>query len=150
MAYRTACLNAIAYLEKFGYSGAQAYLLLGAAPIEGRVSGVVDIPNACCSLYLPTAIFDFDVRPRSLARYGPIAVAAPYRPETTSRARAYRAVAGAAAGSRPELQDPVVAVAGASPTVAVAGGEPQRAIRCGHNGPQSPVLSDKQRCRIGQ
>jgi len=24
---------------------------------------VVDIPNACCSLYLPTAIFDFDVRP---------------------------------------------------------------------------------------
>jgi formamidase len=27
------------------------------------VSGVVDIPNACCSLYLPTAIFDFDVKP---------------------------------------------------------------------------------------
>jgi putative FmdB family regulatory protein len=24
---------------------------------------VVDIPNACCSLYLPTAIFDFEVRP---------------------------------------------------------------------------------------
>ena len=21
------------------------------------------MPNACCSLYLPTAIFDFDVRP---------------------------------------------------------------------------------------
>src|SRR5882757_10088504 len=63
MAYRNACLNAVAYLEKFGYSGAQAYLLLGAAPIEGRVSGVVDIPNACCSLYLPTAIFDFDIRP---------------------------------------------------------------------------------------
>ena len=41
----------------------EAYLLLGAAPIEGRVSGVVDIPNACCSLYLPTAIFDFDIRP---------------------------------------------------------------------------------------
>ena len=63
VAYRNACLNAVAYLEKFGYSGAQAYLLLGAAPIEGRVSGVVDIPNACCSLYLPTAIFDFDIRP---------------------------------------------------------------------------------------
>ncbi|MGH9101730.1 MAG: acetamidase/formamidase family protein, partial [Acidimicrobiales bacterium] len=60
-----ACLNAIAYLEKFGYSGDQAYLLLGSAPIEGRVSGVVDIPNACCSLYLPTAIFDFDIRPSS-------------------------------------------------------------------------------------
>jgi formamidase len=64
VAYRRACLNAIAYLEKFGYSGEQAYLLLGSAPIEGRISGVVDIPNACCSLYLPTAIFDFDIRPR--------------------------------------------------------------------------------------
>ena len=52
------------YLTTFGYSGEQAYLLPGAAPIEGRVSGVVDIPNACCSLYLPTAIFDFDIRPR--------------------------------------------------------------------------------------
>ncbi|MFD0854891.1 acetamidase/formamidase family protein, partial [Actinomadura adrarensis] len=63
MAYRNACLNAIEYLKTFGYSGEQAYLLLGAAPIEGRVSGVVDIPNACCSLYLPTAIFDFDIKP---------------------------------------------------------------------------------------
>src|SRR5437764_4432918 len=63
IAYRRACLNAVEYLKKFGYSGEQAYLLLGSAPIEGRVSGVVDIPNACCSLYLPTAIFDFDVKP---------------------------------------------------------------------------------------
>jgi formamidase len=63
VAYRRACLNAVEYLKKFGYSGEQAYLLLGAAPIEGRVSGIVDIPNACCSLYLPSAIFDFDVKP---------------------------------------------------------------------------------------
>jgi formamidase len=63
VAYRRACLNAIEYLKKFGYSGEQAYLLLGSAPIEGRISGVVDIPNACCSLYLPTGIFDFDIRP---------------------------------------------------------------------------------------
>lgn len=63
IAYRRACLNAIEYLKTFGYSGEQAYLLLGSAPIEGRISGVVDIPNACCSLYLPTAIFDFDIRP---------------------------------------------------------------------------------------
>ncbi|MEU8346402.1 formamidase [Actinomadura meyerae] len=63
LAYRNACLNAIEYLKKFGYTGEQAYLLLGSAPIEGRLSGVVDIPNACCSLYLPTAVFDFDVRP---------------------------------------------------------------------------------------
>ncbi|HUR85483.1 MAG TPA: formamidase [Solirubrobacteraceae bacterium] len=69
VAFRRACLNAIEYLKKFGYSGEQAYLLLGSAPIEGRVSGVVDIPNACCSLYIPTAIFDFDVRP---SKAGPV------------------------------------------------------------------------------
>ena len=63
LAYRRACLNAIEYLTKFGYSPEQAYLLLGAAPIEGRFSGVVDVPNSCATLYLPTAIFDFDVRP---------------------------------------------------------------------------------------
>lgn len=63
VAYRNACLNAVEYLKTFGYSGEQAYLLLGSAPIEGRISGVVDIPNACCSLYLPTGIFDFDIRP---------------------------------------------------------------------------------------
>src|SRR6188472_3201264 len=65
VAYRRACLNAVEYLKGFGYSGEQAYLLLGSAPIEGRISGVVDIPNACCSLYLPTGIFDFDVRPNA-------------------------------------------------------------------------------------
>ncbi|MHB1536412.1 MAG: formamidase [Acidimicrobiales bacterium] len=63
MAYRQACLNAVRYLQMFGYSGEQAYLILGSAPIEGRISGVVDVPNACCSLYLPVAIFDFDIRP---------------------------------------------------------------------------------------
>jgi formamidase len=63
LAYKRACLNAIEYLTKFGYSPEQAYLLLGAAPIEGRFSGVVDIPNSCATLYLPTAIFDFDIRP---------------------------------------------------------------------------------------
>jgi formamidase len=63
LAYKRACLNAVEYLRKFGYSGEQAYLLLGSAPIEGRISGVVDIPNACCSLYLPTQIFDFDITP---------------------------------------------------------------------------------------
>ncbi|MGW1679233.1 formamidase [Saccharopolyspora sp. NPDC002376] len=63
IAYRRACLNGIEYLKKWGYTGEQAYLLLGSAPVEGRISGIVDIPNACCTLYLPTAIFDFDVRP---------------------------------------------------------------------------------------
>ena len=38
-------------------------MILGAAPIEGRLSGVVDIPNSCSTVYIPTAIFDFDVAP---------------------------------------------------------------------------------------
>jgi formamidase len=63
LSYQRACLHAIDYLTKFGYSPEQAYLLLGAAPIEGRLSGVVDIPNSCSTVYLPTSIFDFDVRP---------------------------------------------------------------------------------------
>ena len=65
IAYRNACLNAIEYLKKFGYSGEQAYMIIGAAPVEGRVSAVVDLPNACCSLYLPTEIFDHDIRPNA-------------------------------------------------------------------------------------
>ncbi|MDD9206166.1 acetamidase/formamidase family protein [Georgenia sp. 10Sc9-8] len=63
LAYQRACLHAIDYLSKFGYSPEQAYLLLGAAPVEGRFSGVVDIPNSCATIYIPTAIFDIDVRP---------------------------------------------------------------------------------------
>ena len=54
VSYRRACLNAIEYLKKFGFTGEQAYLLLSCAPVEGRVSGIVDIPNACCTLALPT------------------------------------------------------------------------------------------------
>jgi formamidase len=64
VAYRRACLNAIEYLKKFGFTGEQAYLLLSCAPVEGRVSGIVDIPNACCTLALPTEIFDQDILPR--------------------------------------------------------------------------------------
>jgi formamidase len=65
IAYRQACLNAIEYLKKFGYSGAQAYSILGVAPVQGHISGVVDIPNACATLYLPTEIFDFDIMPNA-------------------------------------------------------------------------------------
>ena len=63
IAYRQACLNAIAYLTKFGLTGEQAYLLLSCAPVEGRVSGIVDIPNACCTLAIPTEIFDQNIFP---------------------------------------------------------------------------------------
>ena len=63
VAYRQACLNAINYMTKFGYSKAQAYSILGCAPVQGHISGVVDIPNACATLWLPTDIFDFDINP---------------------------------------------------------------------------------------
>src|SRR3984893_7120030 len=63
LAYQNACNHAIDYLMKFGYTDIQAYMILGTAPVEGRLSGVVDIPNACSKIYIPRAIFDFDVRP---------------------------------------------------------------------------------------
>lgn len=63
IAYRRACLNAIEYLKKFGYTGEQAYLLLSCAPVEGRVSGIVDIPNVCCTVAIPTEIFDKNILP---------------------------------------------------------------------------------------
>lgn len=65
IAYKQACLNAINYLTKFGYSPAQGYALLGSAPVQGHISGVVDIPNACATLWLPTEIFDFDINPNA-------------------------------------------------------------------------------------
>jgi formamidase len=63
VAYKRACLNAIEYLKKFGFTGEQAYLLLSCCPCEGRVSGIVDIPNACCTLALPTSIFERSILP---------------------------------------------------------------------------------------
>ncbi len=65
VSYRMACLNAIEYMKKFGYTGEQAYAILGTAPVQGKISGIVDIPNACATLYLPTEIFDFDITPNA-------------------------------------------------------------------------------------
>ena len=65
IAYRRACLNAIEYMKKFGYTGEQAYAILGTAPVEGHISGIVDIPNACATLFLPTEIFQFDIMPNA-------------------------------------------------------------------------------------
>jgi formamidase len=56
-------------------------LLLGSAPTEGRISGIVDIPNACCTLYVPTAILDFDIRPVRRGRVAETAESVPSRPE---------------------------------------------------------------------
>ena len=56
-------LNAIKYLAKFGFTEEQVYLLLSCCPCEGRISGIVDVPNAVATLAVPLAIFDRDVRP---------------------------------------------------------------------------------------
>jgi Predicted acetamidase/formamidase len=65
-AYRRACLQAIDYLKEFGYTGQQALHLLGTVPVEGRHSGVVDVPNACSTLALPTGAFEFDASPAGI------------------------------------------------------------------------------------
>lgn len=64
IAFRRACLNAIEYLKTLGYTGEQAYMLLSTAPVEGRINGIVDIPNACCTIAIPTQIFDRDIMPK--------------------------------------------------------------------------------------
>lgn len=65
IAYRRACLNAIEYMKKFGYTGEQAYAILGTAPVEGHIAGIVDIPNVCATVSLPTEIFSFDIKPNA-------------------------------------------------------------------------------------
>ncbi|EPS58027.1 formamidase [Genlisea aurea] len=42
----------------------QVYLLLSCCPCEGRISGIVDSPNAVATLAVPLAIFDQDIRPK--------------------------------------------------------------------------------------
>ncbi|EEC71535.1 hypothetical protein OsI_03855 [Oryza sativa Indica Group] len=72
VAYKRAVLNAIEYLSRFGYSKEQVYLLLSCCPCEGRISGIVDSPNAVATLAIPTAIFDQDVKPKRLSgKQGP-------------------------------------------------------------------------------
>lgn len=63
IAYKQAVLKCIKYLSQFGYSEEQVYLLLSCIPCEGRISGIVDVPNAVTTLAIPLAIFDKDVRP---------------------------------------------------------------------------------------
>lgn len=63
IAYKRAVLNCIKYISQFGYTEEQVYLLLSCCPCEGRISGIVDVPNACATLAVPLAIFDQDIRP---------------------------------------------------------------------------------------
>lgn len=52
-----------AWLEKFGYSHEQAYMLMATAPIKSRILAVPNIPTANVSVGLPVQIFDFDIQP---------------------------------------------------------------------------------------
>ncbi|GIP62316.1 hypothetical protein J32TS6_08710 [Virgibacillus pantothenticus] len=63
MAYRNACLNAIEFLKTQGYTGEQAYMLLSAAPVQGHLAGVVDIPNTCATVGIPKEIFTKSILP---------------------------------------------------------------------------------------
>ena len=64
LSFRQACRAAIAYLGKLGYSRSQAYMLLACAPVQSRISCICNRPNACCTVALPTDIFDFDISPQ--------------------------------------------------------------------------------------
>src|ERR1700761_2580569 len=43
VAYRQTSLRAIEYLRRYGYDDYQSYLLLGCAPVQGHVAGIVDV-----------------------------------------------------------------------------------------------------------
>lgn len=58
-----AASHAMEYLQKFGYSHEQAYMIMAVAPVEARVLAVPNIPNANVSVGLPTKIFSFDILP---------------------------------------------------------------------------------------
>ncbi|QIW98842.1 hypothetical protein AMS68_004360 [Peltaster fructicola] len=68
VAYRQTCLRVIEYLERYGYSPYQIYLLLSCAPIQGHIAGIVDVPNVCTTIGLPMDIFDFDISPHVKAQ----------------------------------------------------------------------------------
>lgn len=63
ISYKRCVLQAVDYLSRFGYTKQQVYLLLSCCPCEGRISGIVDVPNCCTTLAIPTSIFDVDIRP---------------------------------------------------------------------------------------
>jgi formamidase len=65
LAAREAMLRAVDYLTRFDFTAEQAYTILSVAPVDYRISVIVDIPNPCVTLHLPIDIFDRDVLPRS-------------------------------------------------------------------------------------
>lgn len=69
VSYRQACLEAISYLTRFGFSEEQAYVILSTAPIETRISAMGGKPNAVCSIAVPTGIFDGDIKPGAASEW---------------------------------------------------------------------------------
>lgn len=64
VAYKQAAMNTIEYLhQNAGYTREQAYLLLSCAPVEAHVASIVDVPNACVTIALPTEIFERTIHP---------------------------------------------------------------------------------------
>lgn len=60
LAFRNALLAAIDFFTAapYHYSKHQAAALLSATPISSRISCVVDIPNACVTVWVPKGIFE--------------------------------------------------------------------------------------------
>ncbi|HEU4558461.1 MAG TPA: formamidase [Longimicrobium sp.] len=71
VAYRMACRHAIRHLQRYGFTGEQAYVLLAAAPVHGHISCMLEHPNVCCTVAVPTGIFDFEIGPRAEIRSAP-------------------------------------------------------------------------------
>ena len=69
-AAKQAALNAMQYLCNLGYTIEQVHLLLSAAPVECHVAALVDVPNACVTMSLPTQIFDRDITPAGMGPDG--------------------------------------------------------------------------------
>jgi len=63
VAFKQAAQNCINYLMKLGYTREQAYILLSAAPVDSHIGAIVDSPNACVTLAVPTRVFNFDILP---------------------------------------------------------------------------------------
>ncbi|GAA5835860.1 hypothetical protein JCM11251_007445 [Rhodosporidiobolus azoricus] len=69
-AFKQAALNTMAYLLKLGYTIEQAHLLLSAAPVESHIGAIVDFPNACVTMSIPTQIFNRDILPTGMGADG--------------------------------------------------------------------------------
>lgn len=71
VAYRMACRHAIRHLQRYGFTGEQAYVLLAAAPVNGHISCMLEHPNVCCTVAIPHGIFEFEIGPRAEIRSAP-------------------------------------------------------------------------------